>query len=122
MIDIFMILLVFFMVTSTYLDLDTVPLLQSENEQVADDEIEATQVRPLLVRIGADGDPVVQGRRLDAEAFEEFLVQRLRETPKLEVLLLPSGAADVQTLVTTMDLATRVGATRLRLVRLVGQQ
>jgi len=124
MIDVLMILLVFFMVTSTYLDLDMVPLAGADGAAA---EANPPETGPdplparLLVRLGSDGAGYVRGRALEATALSAMVAGRLAETPALEVLVLPSGQADVQALATLMDALVAGGATRLRLIRLEGQ-
>ena len=72
MIDVLLILLVFFMVTSTYLDLDMIPALSEEGAEgpSAQAEAETTPAAPLLIRIGQDGRPVLRGQALAPEALE----------------------------------------------------
>lgn len=119
MIDVMLILLVFFMVTSTYLNLDMIPAVKRGDDlpQTAAPSQGAAGAT-LLIRIGADGIPTVRGAGLDLPALETVFRTRLTEAPELQVLLLPSGAADMQALVSVMDVATRSGVTNLRVVRL----
>ncbi|PWL36157.1 MAG: biopolymer transporter ExbD [Marivita sp. XM-24bin2] len=123
MIDVMLILLVFFMVTSTYLNLDMIPAVQRSGEpdkapQTAADGVGST----LMIRIGADGIPTARGMGLELADLQAMLVTRLQDNPALRVLVLPSGAADMQALVSVMDAATRAGVTNLRVVRLEGAE
>jgi len=115
MIDVLMILLVFFMVTSTYLDLDMVPLAGADDGMAA--PVAAASGR-MLVRLGTDGAVHVQGRILDGAALQSMVRERLAGNPALEVLVLPSGQADVQALASLMDALVAGGAQKLRLIRL----
>jgi len=119
MIDVMLILLVFFMVTSTYLNLDMIPAV-AQADDLADPSESASDTPggTLLIRIGADGVPTSQGRGHDLQSLETLFSDRLRTSPQLRVLVLPSGAADMQALVSVMDTATRSGVTNLRVVRL----
>ncbi|NCO20421.1 MAG: biopolymer transporter ExbD, partial [Rhodobacterales bacterium] len=65
MIDVLMILLVFFMVTSTYLDLDMVPLAGADDSAAAP-VVPQTPPMRLLVRLGAEGAAHVRGQVVDA--------------------------------------------------------
>ena len=115
LVDVMMILLVFFMVTSTYLDLDMMPMVQQE------DEASGTSGGPaatLLIRIPADGVAVLRGQPLTAEA----LAAALQAQPGARVLILPSGGANVQGLVSAIQAATQAGAENLRVVRLEAPQ
>lgn len=117
MIDVLLILLVFFMVTSTYLNLDMIPAVT----RAGTPENSTTQAEPaptLLIRLGADGNPAVQGRSLAPEDLDALLRVRLSAEPLTQVVVLPSGGAAMQALVSVMDIATRAGATRLRVIRL----
>lgn len=115
MIDVMLILLVFFMVTSTYLNLDMIPALRPSDTSTS-------QAPPangtLMIRIGADGAMVVQGTALDAAALGHWLSQDLAEEPLKQVLVLPSGAAPTQALISVMDAAALAGVQRLRVLRL----
>ena len=123
MIDVMLILLVFFMVTSTYLDLDMIPAGargdQPTNAPVAGPGDGSGGVGgTLLIRIGADGIPVLRGQPLDGAALAEQLSLRMAEAPLTRVLLLPSPAARTQALVSVMETASAAGVTRLQVVRL----
>ena len=119
MIDVMLILLVFFMVTSTYLNLDMIPAAQRSDD--AADQTTAPASSPgavVMVRLGGDGVATIRGTGLDDAAFEAFIKQRLEGDPALRVLILPSGAAHVQALVSVMDRATRAGAANVQVVRI----
>ncbi len=122
MIDVMLIMLVFFMVTSTYLNLDMIPAAARSNSTPAPAPTPAVGTgaprATLLIRLGADGIPVVGGRALSGDALRALLRSRLTEAPLMQVLVLPSGAARMQALVSVMDIATQAGARRLRVVRL----
>lgn len=119
LVDVLLILLVFFMVTSTYLDLDTVPVSEAPAEALSESpSAAASPAATLLVRIGADGSLAAAGRTLTADDFAALLAARIADEPDLNLVVLPSPRADVQALVTVMDRATLAGATRLRVLRL----
>lgn len=111
LVDVMMILLVFFMVTSTYLDLDMMPMVQSETEGVA---APGGPAPTLLIRITANGEARLRGQTLSVES----LSRALQAAPNARVLILPSGGSDVQGLVSAIETATRAGAENLRVVRL----
>lgn len=117
MIDILMILLVFFMVTSTYLDLDMIPAVEQAPDAAAPAAPQA-DAGTLLIRIAADGSAAVQGRALDTATLTALLETRLAADPLLQIVVLPTGAAPMQALITVMDTATQAGAERIRVVRL----
>lgn len=121
MIDVMLILLVFFMVTSTYLDLDMIPAARRGDTPtqapIARDG-DGTGAGTLLIRLGADGVPVLRGQPLETAALADRLGQQMQQAPLTQVLVLPSPQARTQALVSVMDTATRAGVTRLRIVRL----
>ena len=123
MIDVMLILLVFFMVTSTYLNLDMIPFVDRSDDpppaSAAPATVEGTTV---LVRISADGRTYVRGQALDGAALQEAVRSRLADNPLLSVVLLPSTQASTQHLVSAMDTLTTAGATRLRLMQLEAQE
>ncbi len=117
MIDVMLILLVFFMVTSTYLDLDMIPAARRSDTPAAASPGEAPG-NTVMIRLGGDGIPVVGGAALPGPALTALLRDRLANDPLAQVIVLPSGAATTQALISVMDAATRAGAQRLRVVRL----
>ncbi len=117
MIDVLLILLVFFMVTSTYLNLDMIPAV-SQNNTARAQGTSQTASTPLLIRIGAEGAPVILGQTLALSDLEVLLRNRLASEPTLPVMILPTGVARTQALVSVMDTATRAGARQVRVIRL----
>jgi len=115
LVDVMLILLVFFMVTSTYLDLDMMPMVQSEAESSGSNSGPSPT---LLIRITADGAAVLRGQPLSAAV----LSAALQENPNARVLILPSGGSNVQGLVSAIQTVTEAGADNVRVVRLEGGQ
>jgi biopolymer transport protein ExbD len=122
MIDVLLILLVFFMVTSTYLNLDMIPFVDRSDDPAPSAAATTGEPTTLMVRIAADGRTYVRGEALDGAALQATVAERLAENPLLSVVLLPSTAARTQDLVTAMDLLTTAGATRLRLIQLEARE
>ena len=117
MIDVMMILLFFFMVTSTYLNLDMVPALQKSDEAPGA-AAPPGEASTLMIRIAADGQAMVGGQTFDAVALSALLQDRLAADPLTPVVLFPSGAAHLQDLIGVMDVVTRSGAVRVRVIRI----
>ncbi|WP_375175978.1 ExbD/TolR family protein [Pseudooceanicola sp.] len=118
MIDVMLILLVFFMVTSTYLNLDMIPFVERRDQAEAPAAAPAEGGATLLVRISADGRTYLRGRALDSAGLSRAVADRLAENPLFSVVVLPSTQATTQHLVSTLETLTRAGATRVRLMRL----
>ena len=119
MIDVMLILLVFFMVTSTYLNLDMIPALRPGEGNAKSDS--APDVR-LMIRIQADGQPSLRGETLSPQDLNRVLVQALAKDPLTQLVILPSGAASTQALITVMDLAATAGMQNMRVLRLEARQ
>ncbi|MEP2714926.1 biopolymer transporter ExbD [Pseudophaeobacter sp.] len=115
MIDVMMILLVFFMVTSTYLNLDMIPALRPSDG--ASQSNGSPDLR-LMIRIQADGTPSLRGETLSPQAMAQILQQTLSEDPAAQLVILPSGSAPTQALITVMDQAASAGVQNMRVLRL----
>ncbi|OIQ40493.1 MAG: biopolymer transporter ExbD [Roseobacter sp. MedPE-SWde] len=119
MIDVMLILLVFFMVTSTYLNLDMIPALRpGEGSARSDSSPDAR----LMIRIQADGQPSLRGETLSPQDLNRVLDQALAKDPLTQLVILPSGAASTQALITVMDLAATAGMQNMRVLRLEARQ
>ncbi|WP_171132984.1 MULTISPECIES: biopolymer transporter ExbD [unclassified Ruegeria] len=119
MIDVLLILLVFFMVTSTYLNLDMIPALaQSDRPAPAQEVSGEANASALLIRIGADGAPYHQGKPMTLSELDTLLAVRLGDDPSTQVIILPTGGAALQSLVSVMDSVTLAGVVNMRVVRL----
>ena len=117
LVDVMLILLVFFMVTSTYLDLAMIPAGEGAEEPAGGAATVQGDARSLLLRIDASGQAVLRGRALGPGALEAELRAALAAAPALNVLILPSGLATAQDLVTTLEAVTRAGVETARIVR-----
>jgi biopolymer transport protein ExbD len=119
MVDVLMIMLVFFMVTSTFLDLDMIPMAERAPDvpvpELAQGAPVAAPGSPVMVRLGADGRSYLRGRALDDAALTAAL--RAPDLRGAEVLVLPSGQADVQALVRVMDAIARAEPPAMRILR-----
>lgn len=122
LIDVMLILLVFFMVTSTYLDLDMMPMVQRSDEAEAPAGSTAAAGAPLLLQLSSDGSVRLRGQVLARDNLAARLAELAAATPGLRVLVLPSGAADAQALVGLIDAATQAGIADLRVIRPEGGQ
>lgn len=122
MIDVLLILLVFFMVTSTYLNLDMIAFVDRSDDPAPATATATGEATTLVVRISADGRTFIRGQALDGPALRAAVTERLAANPLLSVVLLPSTAARTRDLVTVMDLLTTAGATRLRLMQIEARE
>ena len=109
LVDVMLILLVFFMVTSSYLNLKMIPLVQTAEDAAPGAPGGASGAEaPLLVTLGGDGAARIRGQAVDG-------AELARRAAGREVLILPSAAARTGDLVATMEAAA--GAARVGIVR-----
>lgn len=120
MIDVMLILLVFFMVTSTYLNLDMIPAVKPAQDSTTTNS--QSPAATLMIRLGADGVPVLRGTALSSDSLRATLTAAAADEPLTQVVILPSGAATTQALISVMDAAAQSGITRLRVLRLEATQ
>lgn len=120
LIDVMLILLVFFMVTSTYLDLDMMPMVQHSDEETAPaSDTPAPAGAPVLLRLAADGSVRLRGQILQGDSLAAALRDMGAGT---QILVLPSGSADAQALVMLIDAVTAAGIADMRVIRPDDQQ
>ncbi|UOA28968.1 biopolymer transporter ExbD [Pseudosulfitobacter sp. DSM 107133] len=114
LIDVLFILLVYFMVTSVYRDLDMIPVVRAASVGTTPQEIAGT---PLMLRIDAQGRVVMRGQNFAAADLADMALG-----PSVRVLVLPSGAAPLWALTDLMDALSASGVEDVRLVQLEGQE
>jgi biopolymer transport protein ExbD len=119
LVDMQLLLLIFFMVTSTYLELEMIPVAGSDAAPVelAPVPAEGEASGAVLVRLAADGTPFVSGVPLDGPALAAEIGRRLAEHPGAPVLVLPSAQASVQSLVDVLGDIAASGAIAVEVVR-----
>lgn len=119
MIDVLLIMLVFFMVTSTYLNLGMIPVVKSSNTPPSQAISETTPAgAPLLVRLNADGLPSVSGQQTPLNDLATMMTALVKHSPDTPVLIWPSPHANTQSLVSLLDTLTISGVTQLRILQL----
>ncbi|WP_142850114.1 biopolymer transporter ExbD [Telmatospirillum sp. J64-1] len=111
LIDVVFILLVFFMLASSFNDWRGLSL--SSPAQVTS----RSAANPaLLVRVTQEGI-IIEDRTLDAAGFETELQKILQTTPDRRVILRPEDQVALQRIVEVMDQAAALGATNVSLSR-----
>ena len=119
LVDVFLILLVFFMVTSTYLDLNMIPAVTPQEDTPATGTSgTGGDESSVLIRIGADGQAVLRGQRSSPTELVAALETRNGGIASQNIILLPSTRATMQSLVTIVDALTRAGAGSVRVMQL----
>lgn len=120
MIDVLLILLVFFMVTSSFLNLDMIRLVDGGGATGAAPA--QSDSATVLLRVEPGGAARIRGQSVDLASLPVLTRERLSQDPLTQFLLLPAPRASVQDLVGIMEGLTLAGATRLRVIRLEGAQ
>jgi len=106
MLDIIFIMLIFFIVTTSFVREEGFEVSRPSNtppQEVARDE------RPIVVRIDSGGLISVKGRILDSRAVQANLEREKAEKPGSPLIVAAHPDADTQALVTILDAARAVG-------------
>lgn len=117
LVDVLLIMLVFFMVTSTYLDLDMIPAVERSEDDGAVATAPPPQGALLLIRLGPDGRPYLRGAALGEADLRAALAAQVAADPAAQVVVLAAPRATVQALVSLTDAASAAGVARLRVLR-----
>lgn len=128
LVDVLLILLVFFMVTSTYLDLDMIPMAEPAETPVAtvappanargEGSAEGSAASgTILIRLNAAGRAFLGGAELAGAALSDAVARRLARTKPAPVLILPSVRASTQALVDVLGAVSAAGAEQVQVVR-----
>lgn len=111
LIDVVFILLVFFMLASSFLDWRVIDLATGSSSPAED------RPPPAVVQIGADGNLHYQERALDADALARRLQERLRAGEISAVILQPRAGVSLGTAVGALDALAGAGIENLALRR-----
>ena len=106
MLDIIFIMLIFFIVTTSFVREEGLEVSRPSNtppQEVVEDE------RPIVVRIDSGGLISVKGRILDSRAVQANLEREKAEKPGSPLIVAAHPDADTQALVTILDAARAVG-------------
>lgn len=117
LIDIVFLMLIFFMVSTTFLRESAVDIVLPE----ARDEPATQPADQLVLTISADGQFTVDGRRLANTAFDTLrlaLIDAHARMPDAPLLIRADANARHQSLVTAMDAAGAAGINRLSIATL----
>ena len=110
LIDVVFILLVFFMLASSFADWRSIRLTSAEAGGAATPGM----IGAMLVEIGPEGLRL-SGEALDAERLVARLAARLDARPETRVLVRPTGDVGMQRVVDVLDRLAAAGITRLDL-------
>ena len=106
LVDVVFQLLIFFVITTTFLTDSGIPLDLPEAESGEQESV----VEDLSVRVSADGGISFQGRTLSLADLEARLREAIATSPTSAVTIYGDGRVDYETVVKVIDLARRAEA------------
>jgi biopolymer transport protein ExbD len=112
LIDVVFILLVFFMLASSYLDWRSVDLTVSSGVGAA-----TSAQRAILISLRADGSVTVGSKPIAKQALRSVLTARLAEKREQRIVIRSDPGVPLQRAVNTLDLVRSIGATNVSLAR-----
>lgn len=115
LIDVVFILLVFFMLASSFLDWRAIEL-NAPGEAAAGSSMEGS----LLVEVRQDGLRL-SGESLDLAELGDRLRARIEEKPEQRVLVRPAPGVTLQRAIEVLDAAAKAGVAELSLIRAGGE-
>ena len=112
LIDVVFILLVFFMLASSFLDWRSVDLTVSSGVGAA-----SSAQRAILISLRSDGSVAVGSRLVSKQALQSVLTSRLAGNREQHVVIRSDPGVPLQRAVNTLDLVRSIGATNVSLSR-----
>lgn len=112
LIDVVFILLVFFMLASSFLDWRAIDLNAPERMGAAGSSMEGA----LLVEVRSDG-PRLSGRPVPLDALAARVIEQLQATSGQRVLVKPAAGVVLQDAVEVLDRLSAAGVQRLSFIR-----
>ncbi len=97
MIDVVFLLIIFFMVTTTFIQLEKEMSIQLPEAQSGD--AAGDKVREVIVNVLAEGRIVVNQQDVSADQLLKMLRSARAQNPEVEVVIRSDGAATAQTLI-----------------------
>jgi biopolymer transport protein ExbD len=116
MLDVVFILLIFFVVTATFLSETAIDAASNENNETPPEQND--DKKNILIELGANNDIILNGEpRPILESQIRSNIDRLKaENPAASVIIKPHIRSNVNTLVTVMDSARQAGITSISIV------
>ena len=111
LIDVVFILLIFFMLASSFLDWRAVDLKIATPSSAP-----AGQVNSLVVRISSDGAIDLAGRRVTIDDMAGQVEERLSAQPDLRILIAPESGVALQSAVDVLQRLKQIGAANVSLI------
>ncbi|MBV1933470.1 MAG: biopolymer transporter ExbD [Parvibaculaceae bacterium] len=107
LIDVVFLLLIFFMLASTFMKTQTLTVITP-----APDESEEVDTDRVVIELGihTDGHLTIDGKTVIVSDLEDKLKARIKESPEAIVSILAEKDSEVQPLIWAVDAARRAGA------------
>lgn len=112
LIDVVFILLVFFMLASSFLDWRSINLTVSSGVGAA-----TSDQRAILISLKSDGSIIVGSRPVSKQALRPVMTAKLAEDREQRVVIRSDTGVPLQRAVNTLDLLRTIGATNVSLSR-----
>ena len=110
LIDVLLLLLIFFMVTSTFVE---TPAIEFKLPRVS--EAGTARMSPTVIVVDADGGIYVEGRQVDVEALRDYLERaRVTDEPESSLVVKVHRDARYERVVQVMSLASASGFDRIQ--------
>jgi biopolymer transport protein ExbD len=117
MLDVVFILLIFFVVTATFLSETAIDAASSQNNDQTPPEQES-ELKNILIELGANNDIILNGEpRPILQSQIRSNIDRLKaENPAATLIIKPHVRSNVETLVAVMDSARQAGITGISII------
>ena len=117
MLDVVFILLIFFVVTATFLSETAIEAASSDNNDSAEEPPD-DEKRNILFEIGSNNEIILNGnpRPIIATQIRSNIDQLKAENPAASVIIQPNRSSEVATLVMIMDAARQAGMANISIV------
>jgi biopolymer transport protein ExbD len=117
MLDVVFILLIFFVVTATFLSETAIDAASSENSNQPPPEQES-ELKNILIELGANNDIILNGEpRPILQSQIRSNIDRLKaENPAATLIIKPHVRSNVETLVAVMDSARQAGISGISII------
>ncbi len=118
MLDIVFIMLIFFIVTATFIQESGLDVSRPDPNQ--EQEKNDSKVRPVLIQLTDDNKVFLDRREVDVRSVRANVEKRRAENPKTPVIIQAGRESEVGLLVSVMDQSQQAGAA-ISIAPLVGQ-
>ena len=117
MLDVVFILLIFFVVTATFLSESAIDASSNQNNDAPPPEQES-ELKNILIELGANNDIILNGepRPILLSQIRSNIDRLKAENPAATLILKPHERSNVQTLVAVMDSARQAGVVGISII------